>query len=175
MYVLLVVYISQIVFLSFAASYYYLTIIRGVSEDVLKKKRMFFFLPPIITGLVFAFVGTIIIKHISRPMKLELANSVLSLSGIPWYRDLILWCNNTANYWPEIPVIISIAWATGNMGAVCVGVIKTEKRTRRYSYHAQQTQRLSTMVVKQSFLFVGAFYITWVPYLALQVIFHTLT
>jgi hypothetical protein len=127
------------------SSYYYLSIIRGISEDALKKKRLLFFIPPILTGMLFAFVG------------------------IPWYYDMLLWCNNTANYWPEIPVIISIAWATVVMGAVCIGVIKTERKTRRYSTNANTNHSISTMVVKQSFLFVGAFYVTWVPYLALQV------
>lgn len=89
-------------------------------------------------------------------------------SGIPWYENMILWCNSSALFWPEIPVIISIAWATFVMGAVCIGVIKTERKTRRYAAHAQ-THSISTMVVKQSLLFVGAFYVTWVPYLALQV------
>lgn len=51
------------------------------------------------------------------------------------------------------------------MGAVCVGVFKTERASRRYSSDANT---ISMMVVKQSFLFIGAFYITWVPYLALQ-------
>lgn len=53
-----------------------------------------------------------------------------------------------------------------------MGVIQTEKKSRRYSTHAQ-TNSISTLVVKQSFLFVGAFYICWVPYLALQYVWAT--
>lgn len=127
------------------SSYYYLTIIRGLSEDTLKKKRLAFFLPQILIGLVFAF------------------------AGLPWYYDMLIWCNNTALYWPEIPVILSIAWATIVMGAVCIGVRKTERKSRRYSVHSQTQHSISAMVVEQSFLFVGAFYITWLPYVALQV------
>lgn len=140
---------SNYIIIDSTASYYYLTIIRGLSEDTLKKKRLAFFIPPILTGLVFAF------------------------AGIPWYYDMLIWCNNTGNYWPEIPVILSIAWATVVMGAVCVGVVRTEKRSRRYSSYGQAHPQnsISKMVVKQSFLFVGAFYICWVPYLALQVSF----
>ncbi|KAL3779349.1 hypothetical protein HJC23_007479 [Cyclotella cryptica] len=121
--------------------YYYMTIIHGCSEDALKKKRFAFFVPPILVGLSFAF------------------------AGIPWYYDMLIWCNNTGNWWPEIPVIISIVLATAVMGAVCVGVFKTERASRRYSSNANT---ISIMVVKQSLLFIGAFYIAWVPYLALQ-------
>ena len=131
------------------SSYYYLTIIRGLSEDRLKKKRLAFFLPQILIGLVFAF------------------------AGLPWYYDMLIWCNNTALYWPEIPVILSITWATIVMGALCKGVMKTERKSRRYSVHSQTQHSISAMVVEQSFLFVAAFYVTWLPYLALQYMWAT--
>lgn len=52
-----VAHISYIIPFVISASYYYLTIIRGLSEDTLKKKRLAFFLLPIATGLAFAFAG----------------------------------------------------------------------------------------------------------------------
>ena len=71
-----------------------------------------------------------------------------------------------SRWWPEIPVIIAIIAATGIMGCLCYHVYRNEKRTTRYTYSAA---RLSIMVFKQSCWFVIAFYITWVPYIALQV------
>ena len=52
------------------------------------------------------------------------------------------------------------------MGCLCYHVYRNEKRTTRYTYSAA---RLSIMVFKQLCWFVIAFYITWVPYIALQV------
>jgi hypothetical protein len=122
--------------------YYYLTIIHGHSEEAMKEKRLAFFIPPIVIGVSFAFIG------------------------IPWYWDMLIWCNNSASWWPEIPVIFSIVLVTVVMGCLCYNVRKTERATRRYSVN--NTRGLSKMVVKQSLLFVGAFYMCWVPYLSLQ-------
>mmetsp|Transcript_11257 Transcript_11257/g.24380 ORF Transcript_11257/g.24380 Transcript_11257/m.24380 type:complete len:290 (+) Transcript_11257:2-871(+) len=121
--------------------YYLLTISYNWSENALKKKRMLFLAPPILVGLSFAF------------------------AGIPFYDNMILWCNNSARWWPEIPVIISITMATGIMGSLCLNVYRTEKATGRYTNNGNT---LSLSVFKQARWFVGAFYITWVPYLALQ-------
>eukprot|EP00804_Cyclotella_cryptica_P010052 CCRYP_020493-RB/>CCRYP_020493-RB protein AED:0.05 eAED:0.05 QI:45/1/1/1/0.75/0.8/5/445/885 len=125
------------------AVYYLLTIKYGWTEERLKKKHVlgFLFAPPIVIGLVFAFVG------------------------IPYYDNVRVWCNNSAKWWPEIPVICSIIAATGIMGTLWYHVYKNEKRTYRYTYSGS---RRSMMVFKQSCWFVIAFYITWVPYLTLQ-------
>ena len=78
--------------------------------------------------------------------------------------DLCLMIN--FRWWPEIPVIISIILSTAIMGSLCYRVYQNEKRSARYT--GGET-RLSAMLFKQSCWFVIAFYITWVPYLTLQV------
>ena len=46
-------------FLNVSLSFYYmLTVVYGWSEDRCKANRVFFFVPPIMVGLVFAFAGT---------------------------------------------------------------------------------------------------------------------
>jgi hypothetical protein len=55
--------------------------------------------------------------------------------------------------------------STGIMGALCLSVYKKERTTAQYSGSGY---RLSKMVFKQACWFVVAFYVTWVPYLALQ-------
>eukprot|EP00804_Cyclotella_cryptica_P008353 CCRYP_018338-RA/>CCRYP_018338-RA protein AED:0.29 eAED:0.31 QI:0/1/0.66/1/0/0.33/3/1352/190 len=94
-------------------------------------------------------------------------NAFLSCSslGIPFYDNMILWCNNSARYWPESPVIFSIATATFVMGDVCQHVYKNTRATRRYS---ASRGRISKTVFMQACWFTGAFYITWIPYVALQ-------
>ena len=52
------------------------------------------------------------------------------------------------------------------MGDVTYSVYKKERASSRYT---GGSNKLSKMVFKQAMFFVGAFYITWVPYLALQV------
>ncbi|KAL7480216.1 hypothetical protein ACHAW6_005909, partial [Cyclotella cf. meneghiniana] len=129
------------------ALYYLLTIKYGWTEERFKRKHVegFLFAPPIVIGLVFAFVG------------------------LPYYDNVRVWCNNSAKWWPEIPVICAIIAATSIMGTLCYHVYKNEKRTSRYTHSGS---RLSIMVFKQSCWFVIAFYITWVPYLTLQVREH---
>jgi hypothetical protein len=29
-----------------------------------------------------------------------------AFSGIPWYDNVVLWCNVTISYWFEVPVVI---------------------------------------------------------------------
>jgi hypothetical protein len=60
------------------------------------------------------------------------------------------------------------------MGIVCQDVYKKEKASSRYAT-AGHDMNLTKMVFNQSLWFVGAFYITWVPYLALQVSFKFIT
>ena len=69
-------------------------------------------------------------------------------------------------WWPEIPVILAIIAATGIMGTLCHHVYKIETQTTQYTSIGAS---LSMKVFKQSCWFVIAFYITWVPYLTLQV------
>ena len=69
-------------------------------------------------------------------------------------------------WWPEVPVILAIIAATGIMGLLCHHVYKIETQTTQYTSIGAS---LSMKVFKQSCWFVIAFYITWVPYLTLQV------
>lgn len=69
-------------------------------------------------------------------------------------------------WWPELPVVLSIFYTTAIMGDVLFHVYKQEKSTSRYT---GGQSKLFKLVFKQAFLFVGAFYITWTPYLILQV------
>ena len=109
----------------------------------MKRRKVIYFLlvPPIIIGFVFAGIG------------------------IPYYNNVMVWCNNWANWWPEIPVILAILYATIIMGDVTYSVYKKERASSRYT---GGSNKLSKMVFQQALLFVGAFYITWVPYLTLQ-------
>ena len=84
---------------------------------------------------------------------------------------MILWCNNAASWWPDIPVAIAIFFATVVMGLVCYDVYNKERnsdRWKREGEKAYRKQSLSTRVFWQSFWYIVAFYVTWVPYLALQ-------
>jgi len=123
--------------------YYLLTIKYGWKDGRLLTKRPWFFIPPIVVGLVFAFVG------------------------IPYYDNLYLWCNNSARYWPEIPVILAILIATVIMIIICLNVRKTTRASAQYASR-RNSVHISTMVFEQACWFTGAFYITWVPYLAMQ-------
>lgn len=101
----------------------------------------FLLVPPIIIGFVYAGIG------------------------IPYYDNVMVWCNNSAKWWPEVPVILAILYSTIIMGDVTYSVYKKESASSRYSGGGN---KLSKMVFKQAVFFVGAFYFTWVPYLTLQ-------
>mmetsp|Transcript_148 Transcript_148/g.181 ORF Transcript_148/g.181 Transcript_148/m.181 type:complete len:948 (-) Transcript_148:263-3106(-) len=125
------------------AVYYNLTIRRGWSENELRRRHVVYFLliPPIIVGFVFAGVG------------------------IPFYDNVIVWCNNSAKWWPEAPVIFAILCATIIMGDVTYDVFRKEHASSQYS---GGSNKLTKMVFQQVIFFLGAFYVTWVPYLTLQ-------
>lgn len=123
------------------ASYYLLQIKYGWSEQKLKRKRVYLFAPPIIVGLIFAF------------------------SGITFYGNMMIWCNNTAEFWPEFPLVVAIAAATCIMSALCCHVYQRERRTTQFT---GGSTRFSGMVFEQAFWFLAAFYFTWLPYLLLQ-------
>lgn len=126
-------------------SVYYLLVIKcGWSEIRVKKIHVYLFLVPVLVGISFAF------------------------AGIPFYAPLPLWCNNTASYWPDIPVAVAIGLATVIMGTVCWDVYSKEKATKKYHSGRTGRTRLSTKVFWQSFWYLLAFYLTWPVYLALQ-------
>jgi hypothetical protein len=52
------------------------------------------------------------------------------------------------------------------MGDAVYNVYKKEKASSRYS---GGSNKISKMVSEQAAWFIGAFYITWIPYLVLQV------
>ena len=69
-------------------------------------------------------------------------------------------------WWPEIPIVLALVQATAIMVDVIYTVYQQEKATSRYT---GGSRRMSKMVFHQAIFFVGAFYITWIPYLVLQV------
>ncbi len=84
---------------------------------------------------------------------------------------MVLWRNNTANYWPDICVAVAIFAATVIMAIVCWDVYQKEtgsSRWRQPGTAGMPANRLSTQVFWQSFGYLMAFYLTWTPYLALQ-------
>jgi hypothetical protein len=109
----------------------------------MRRRRIIYFLllPPIVVGLAFA------------------------AAGLPYYDNVMVWCNNSANWWPEVPVILAILYVSIIMGDIVLTVHKKEKASHRYT---GGSNKLSNMVFKQAMYFVGAFYLTWVPYLVLQ-------
>ncbi|KAL7477677.1 hypothetical protein ACHAW6_003477 [Cyclotella cf. meneghiniana] len=132
-------------FLNVSLAIYYLLMNKyHWTEDRLKSKHnnFFLFFPPVFIGLLLAFVG------------------------IQFYKEVKVWCNNSAKWWPEIPIILAIVAATVIMGSLFRHVNKTTTQTAQYT---SGRSKISMAVLKQSFWFVIAFYITWVPYLALQV------
>jgi hypothetical protein len=125
------------------AFYYYFVIKLGWTETRLKKIRIWFLFCPFLVGTIFAF------------------------AGIPFYDSVLLWCNNTGHWWPDIPITIAILLATVIMAIVCLHVYKV--------YQASQQSRASSggsimlkLVFWQSFWYLMSFYMTWLPYLALQ-------
>jgi len=125
--------------------YYFCTINLAWTESKMMKVRPWLFACPIIIGFALAF------------------------AGIPFYGNAILWCNNSADYWPDIPVAIAIFLVTVIMSNVCWHVHKQEKASKRWRQRGDAPQNsLTTKVFWQSFWYLMAFYMTWPPYLALQ-------
>lgn len=129
-------------------AFYYLMIIKySWREERLKKSWVYpaLFAVPLFIGFVFAF------------------------AGIPYYDNVVLWCNNSQNYWSEIPVILGIAVATIVMINLCWFVYKSERASRRFRRHnAGERQSLSHAFFLQALVYLCSFYLTWPPYLALQ-------
>jgi hypothetical protein len=128
------------------AVYYLLAIKFGQNERKLKQNRLLFILCPLVVGLSFA------------------------LAGIPFYSNMVLWCDNTASWWPDIPVALAILSATVIMGIVCWDVYKKEKASARWRGDGtgRARNKLSIQVFWQSFWYLMAFYLTWPAYLTLQ-------
>mmetsp|Transcript_1064 Transcript_1064/g.2433 ORF Transcript_1064/g.2433 Transcript_1064/m.2433 type:complete len:872 (+) Transcript_1064:90-2705(+) len=130
------------------AFYYYLVIIKSWREVQLKKPCVYYplFVSPVVVGAIFAF------------------------AGIPYYDNAILWCNNSQNYWSEIPIAVAIGIATILMLNVSYFVWREEEASSRFRQHNRSERTsLSTKVFKQSLVYLGAFYLTWPAYLALQI------
>ncbi len=82
---------------------------------------------------------------------------------------VLIWCTDSFDpfrWWPEVPLIISIVAATVIMGFVCFDVYKTERASSQYN---GRRMGISKMVFKQALCFVAAFYVTFCPYLIMQV------
>lgn len=129
------------------ALYFWFVTTMGWNELQIKRIRVLLFGVPLLVGFIFTF------------------------AGIPYFDNMILWCNNTAKWWPDIPLAIAIVAATCLMVSICVHVYFTERasdrwRGRRESRRSRRS--LANQVFWQSFWYIIAFYITWVPYLALQ-------
>jgi hypothetical protein len=77
-----------------------------------------------------------------------------------------LTCVLLSRWWPEIPIVLALFYATAIMVDVIYAVRQQEKATSRYT---GGSSKMSKAGVHQATLFVGAFYMTWVPYLILQV------
>jgi len=129
-------------------SFYYLLMIRfSWREHRLKKSWVYymFFLAPVSAGAIFAF------------------------AGIPFYDNTILWCNNSRKYWSEIPIAVAIFIITVVMVNLCWFVFKSERASRRFRQNEEERSSLSNAFFKQSLVYLSAFYLTWPPYLALQI------
>ena len=136
-------------YINVSIAFYYLLIIRFSWRERKLKLSWFYymlFIVPILIGAIFAF------------------------AGIPFYDNVILWCNNSGKYWSEIPVAIAISIATVIMVNLCWFVYKSERASKRFRRHSEEERAsLSSAFFKQSLVYLGAFYLTWPPYLALQI------
>ena len=138
------------------AIYYLLVIKYSWDERRIQSIKWAMFLCPMVVGFVFAFVG------------------------IPYYDSLNLWCNNTASYWPDIPVAVAIGLATVIMSMVCWDVYSKEKASAKWrdggaavaapkaKIKKSGRTSLSSRVFWQSFFYLMSFYLTWPAYLGLQ-------
>jgi len=129
-------------------AFYYLLIIQySWREHTLRRSWVYYALfgVPLVVGFTFAF------------------------AGIPFYDNVVLWCNNSKNYWSEIPVIIGIAIATVVMVNLVWFVYQSERASRRFRRHSEtERNSLSKTFFMQALVYLGSFYLTWPPYLALQ-------
>jgi hypothetical protein len=136
-------------YLNVSITFYYLLVVQYSWRDYMVRKKWIYramFAVPITIGFAFA------------------------LSGIPWFDNVVLWCNVTTSYWFEVPVAIAIATATIVMAKLSWFVYQEEKASMRFRQHnVGEGESVLMKVFRKSLLYIGAFYITWVPYLILQV------
>lgn len=141
------------------AVYYFFVIQKGWGDTRIMEIRHWFFLVPVVVGLAFACAGLYNIE-----------------TGQSNYEMLFFWCNNGAKYWPDIPVLLAIFFTTCTMASVYYDVWKTEQASKRSANNnsagtAQQT--MSSKIFWQSVWYLSSFYVTWVPYIVLQLIWAT--
>jgi len=109
-----------------------------------KKIRHWLFIFPIVIGLAFA------------------------CAGIPSYGMLFSWCNNTAEWWPEIPVIVAITLTTSLYSIMTWDMYKTEQASNAHAFGGGQGNPMSVATFWQSYWYLWPFYLVWLPYVALQ-------
>lgn len=131
-------------FMNVSSSVYLFLVVKlGWRERKIKKIKVWLFVCPISVGLVLAFLG------------------------LPHYDNMILWCNNSADWWPEIPMAIAIFIATVMIVLVCNKVRKTDSASKHTTNGAARIS-ISSLVFWQSFWYLMVFYATWPPYLVMQ-------
>mmetsp|Transcript_38457 Transcript_38457/g.38823 ORF Transcript_38457/g.38823 Transcript_38457/m.38823 type:complete len:171 (+) Transcript_38457:554-1066(+) len=111
------------------AFYYYFVIKLGWTDTRLKKIRIWFLICPFVVGMIFAF------------------------AGIPFYDNVLLWCNNTKPWWPEIPIAVAILVATVIMGLVYWHVHKVYQASKQ-SHAGDGGSIMLKMVFWQSFWYL---------------------
>lgn len=124
------------------ATYYFLRVHKNWSESKFLEIRHWLFICPILIGLVFASVGFL------------------------YYGMVFTWCTNTAKWWPEIPVILAIIVTTILYSIMFYGAYRTYQAMNIYAHGGGQGQ--TSAVFRQSCWYLVPFYLTWVPYVALQ-------
>jgi len=94
----------------------------------------------------------------------------LAFAGIWFYDNVVLWCNNSAAFWPEVLVAIAILTITVIMMDLCFYVFQVERKTARWRGTSDVSGTISKTerVFWKSFYYLMAFYVTWLPYLVLQ-------
>lgn len=151
-------------FINVSLAVYHLLVVKYTwPSHKIKKVRVWLFVCPIAAGLAMAF------------------------AGIPFYGNIILWCNNAAKWWPEVPVIIAIVLATGIMASLCWHVFRTSRNSSKWAKRSGADRAfnrsssgggsggsprggggVATAVFWQSIWYLVPFYLTWSAYLTLQ-------
>merc|ERR1719469_726614 len=114
------------------------------NKERLNAIKLWLFICPITIGIGFAF------------------------AGIRFYRNVILWCNNSLSYWPDVPVAIAIITITVIMIDMCFYVYQVERKSSRWRRRTSTATGTKQIFFWKSFYYLMAFYLTWPPYLVLQ-------
>lgn len=119
--------------------FYYLVMIKyGWHERRCVTYKKYFIACPLIVGFIFAF------------------------SGVPFYGNMVTWCNNTAKWWPESAVVVAIIAATIMMLLVVIHVYNEEKASKKWK-KGKQKNSLTKEVMWQAIYYLYAFYLVWPP------------